>query len=270
VNRIESAESPRAGGLFAETKERAGAAEEEALEGDTLSLLEKLQRVADELDRLEARRQEATEEKNRVEDNLHQAASDLAEKEKRAHALDIERRKRELSIKSEKERMQRVKGRLGDVKTSREYQAVLAEISSAKQSTAEQEDALLKEMEQLESLGAEVEEIRATVQGIREDLDEAGANLEVVLAETEQGIAERKSEEDVMLKSLPVEVVDRYRLIRARRGGLAVVEARGEACTACFMRIPPQTYIEVMRRTRVIQCPNCHRILIPPSSDGEQ
>jgi predicted nucleic acid-binding Zn-ribbon protein len=48
------------------------------------------------------------------------------------------------------------------------------------------------------------------------------------------------------------------------------VEARDEACTACFMRIPPQMYIEVIRRSKVLQCPNCHRILIPPAAEGPE
>jgi predicted nucleic acid-binding Zn-ribbon protein len=99
---------------------------------------------------------------------------------------------------------------------------------------------------------------------MKSDLDVAGTELERVLAETEHVVTDCRREEAEILKALPIEVVDRYRLIRTRRGGLAVVEARDEACTACFMRIPPQMYIEVMKRTRVIQCPNCHRILIPP------
>ena len=234
------------------------------MEGDVLDLLEELQRVADEIDRLAARRRTATEEKDKVDEALRQEEKVLAEKEERAHALDIERRKRELTIKAEKERMQRVKGRLAEVKTSREYQAVLTEISSAKQLVTDQEEALLLEMEELEKGSAEIDQLRSKVKGIRDDLDLAQRNLGSVLAETEQAVSDRKSDEERILRTLPMEVVDRYRLIRSRRGGLAVVQARDEACTACFMRIPPQMYIEVIRRSKVVQCPNCQRILVPP------
>ncbi len=252
-----------------ETERKAAAAEEVELEGDVLDLLEQLQRVADEMDRLDARRRAATEEKDRVDGVLREAERSLTEKEERAHTLDIERRKRELTIKAEKERMQRVKARMGEVKTSREYQAVLTEISSAKQTVTEQEEALLHEMEELEAGSAEIEDLRAKVREIREALEKAQGDLSAVLGGTEQAILECKSEEDAILRALPIEVVDRYRLIRSRRGGLAVVEARDEACTACFMRIPPQMFIEVIRRGRVIQCPNCQRILIPPKPRGD-
>ena len=236
------------------------------MEADVLSLLAKLQSVADEIDRLDARRRAAQEQRDRIEANLQAAERAAAGLEEKRHGLDIERRKREMTLKAEKEKMQRVKSRLGEVKTSREYQAVLAEIGSAKQTISDQEEALIKDMEGLEGIEGEMSQLKSQIEGMRQDLETASLELDGVLSDTEQATVDRKAEEAEILKTLPVDVVDRYRLIRMRRGGLAVVEARDEACTACFMRIPPQMYIEVMRRSRVIQCPNCHRILIPPSS----
>ncbi len=242
------------------------------METDVLSLLAELQTVADDIDRLEAKRRASTEQRDRVQGNVEGAERALAEKEEKRHELDIERRKREMALKADKDRIQRVKNRLGEVKTSREYQAVLAEISAAKQSISDQEEVLLKDMEALEALEAEIADLKSRLEGMRGDLAAAGEDLDQVLLETGEVISAKQKEEAQLLKSLPLEVVDRYRLIRNRRGGLAVVEAKDEACTACFMRIPPQMYIEVMRRTRVIQCPNCHRILIPPKPEdnGEE
>ncbi len=243
--------------------------QEVALDGDVLGMLEQLQRVADEMDRLESLRTEAREEQQVVEASLQKAEGELAERQEKAHALDIERRKRELGVKAEKERSQRVKSRLGEVKTGREYQAVLAEISASKHSITEQEEALAREQEEWERLTGEVEQIKTRIAGIREDLGTAEGKLAGVLQETEAAIEGHKAAEQKILGELPKDVVARYRLIRSRRGGLAVVQARDEACTACYMRLPPQLYIEVMRRSRLIQCPNCLRILIPPVV-GEQ
>lgn len=239
------------------------------LEPDVLTLLARLQSVADEIDRIDGRRKAASEARDRIESDLLGAEESLGRCRERLHNLDIERRKRELSLKAERDRMQRVKSRLGDVKTSREYQAVLAEISAAKQTVTEQEEALVKDQEALDTVAKEIVDLEGRVEAVKGTLGTAATELEVVLADTESVMSKRKAEEAEVLKALPVNVVDRYRLIRTRRGGLAVVEARNEACTACFMRIPPQTYIEVIRRTKVIQCPNCHRILVPPSQPVE-
>lgn len=231
---------------------------------DVLEQLEGLQRVADEIDRLDARRREATEQRDQVAENLSAAQAELGRGEEKAHAIDMERRKGELALKGERDRMARVKSRLGEVKTSREYQAVLTETSSAKQGIADHEEALAKDELELESITAEVDHLKAKVAGIEEDLAAAEGTLAEVAGETDGTVAGHRAEESRLLEALPTAVVDRYRLIRSRRGGLAVVQARDEACTACFMRIPPQMYIEVIRRSKVLQCPNCHRILVPP------
>ena len=149
-----------------------------------------------------------------------------------------------------------------------EYQAVLAEMSSAKQTVAQQEEALERDLRELENLQAQLEQTRTRLEDLRGALAQASERLQTVLEDTEHAISERRAEEQEILAALPADVVDRYRLIRSRRGGLAVVEARNEACTACYMRIPPQTYIEVIRKTRIIECPNCHRILIPPKESA--
>ncbi|MDF1554668.1 MAG: C4-type zinc ribbon domain-containing protein [Deferrisomatales bacterium] len=231
---------------------------------DVLEQLEGLQRVADEIDRLDARRREATEQRDQVAESLSAAQAELGRSEEKAHTIDMERRKRELALKGERDRMARVKSRLGEVKTSREYQAVLTETSSAKQGIADHEEALAKDEQELESITAEVDHIKAKVAGIEEDLAAAERSLAKVAEETDGTVARHRAEESRLLEAMPAAVVDRYRLIRSRRGGLAVVQARDEACTACFMRIPPQMYIEVIRRSKVLQCPNCHRILVPP------
>jgi len=31
-------------------------------------------------------------------------------------------------------------------------------------------------------------------------------------------------------------------------------------CLGCFMNIPPQLFIEVMKNSRLITCPSCNRI----------
>lgn len=234
------------------------------MDSKVLDQLGTLQQVADKIDQLQAKRSEAAEEAERINANLESARGALETKLAEQRTVDMERRKHELRHKEEKERHQRIKGRVGEVKTGREYQAVLAETSASQSSINEAEEALLRDMELLEGLNAEVKECKAVIERIEGDATEAAKAHEEVVAQTEAEIAEQTACEKDILGQMPQEVVARYQLIRSRRGGVAVVEAKDEACTACYMRIPPQTYIEIMRGSAVLQCPNCHRILIPP------
>lgn len=229
-----------------------------------LDLLAKLQAVADKIDFLESRRKEAAAEKERIEAALSKAEKKLEEKLAEQRSADMERRKCELKLKEDKERQQRMKGRVAEVKTGREYQAVLAESNALKLSLQSMEEELAKNVEALEAVTSEVGALKETIARIRADLDEASGVYRDAVAETESEITAQREEEKKMLASLPGDVNGRYRLIRQRRGGTAVVEVKDEACTACFMRIPPQMYIEIMKKNVVQQCPNCHRLLIPP------
>lgn len=229
-----------------------------------LDLLAKLQEVANKIDTLDARRKEAAEEKEKIDAALAKARGNLEDKLKEQHAADMERRKHELKLKEEKERQARMKGRAGEVKTGREYQAVLAETNALKLSVQAIEESLLKDVETVESFQKEVDEIKARIGRIEEQSVGANRIYDEAVAHTESDILAHKAEEKAMLKELPREIMDLYTMIRKRRGGHAVVEARNEACTACFMRLPPQSYIEIVKKAAVVRCPNCHRILIPP------
>ncbi len=228
-----------------------------------LELLGELQALSDKMDKMGARRREAETELKRVEEKLQEAQGELAAKQEEHHAVDMERRKKELLLKNEKERQQRIKGRVGEVKTSREYQAVLAETNSSKQAITGIEEGLLKDMEALESLADSVKKLEEKVSRVEADAGEARGRFDAVIGETGSAMEECTAAEKSILAQLPPDVVSKYKLIRSRLGGVAVAQARAESCTACFMRIPPQRFNEVMRGKSVVQCPNCYRILIP-------
>ena len=106
---------------------------EVALKGRVLELLGELQTISDRIDTMELMRKEVKAASDTIEERLSKAQSELEQQQAQKHVLDMERRKKEVQLKAEKERHQRIKGRVGEVKTSREYQAVVSETNSAKQ-----------------------------------------------------------------------------------------------------------------------------------------
>ncbi len=235
-----------------------------------LDQLAQLQRVSDEVDVLEAKRSEAQTNLERINTSMAAAAERLEQVQQQHRSTDMERRKREVTLKEEKERQQRIKGRVGEVKTSREYQAVQSETATVTHAIKACEDELLSYMESLEKVTVELDDAKESIERIEADAKEAQTTYDAICKETETEIGQLKSKESEVLKALPSDIAGRYKMIRSRRGGLAVVEARDEACTACHINIPPQTYIEVVRKSRVVMCPNCHRILIPPSDEAAE
>jgi predicted nucleic acid-binding Zn-ribbon protein len=235
-----------------------------------LEQLAQLQQVSDEVDVLEAKRNEAQSDLERINASMAVAQERLETIQQQHRATDMERRKREVMLKEEKDRQQRIKGRIGEVKTSREYQAVQSETTTVAHAIKSCEDELFQHMEALEKVDGELTSAKESIQTIEADASEAQTAYDTILKESETEISTLKAKEKETLKALPNDIAGRYKMIRSRRGGLAVVEARDEACTACHINIPSQTYIEVVRKSKVVMCPNCHRILIPPSEEADE
>ena len=64
-----------------------------------------------------------------------------------------------------------------------------------------------------------------------------------------------------------------YEQIYKSRNGQAIALADNEQCFGCSMKIPPQTYNEVVRGDTLQMCPHCRRILYVDRSqvpDGQQ
>ncbi|HEY7534333.1 MAG TPA: C4-type zinc ribbon domain-containing protein, partial [Thermodesulfobacteriota bacterium] len=85
-----------------------------------------------------------------------------------------------------------------------------------------------------------------------------GYNKEII--EIKKVYETKKQEKKRVVSIVNPDFLIIYERIR-RRNGVAVARARNELCTGCNMNIPPQLFNEVLTNKRMIQCPNCHRIL---------
>jgi predicted nucleic acid-binding Zn-ribbon protein len=87
----------------------------------------------------------------------------------------------------------------------------------------------------------------------------------------DQLVAEAYSIRKTIASQIAGELIARYELIFARRGGSAVVEVAGGICQGCYMNIPPQLWNEIIKSEKVNLCPSCQRILYyKPSAEQEK
>ena len=97
---------------------------------------------------------------------------------------------------------------------------------------------------------AEEEKINAFRKKLQEDV-----------AAVEREIDDLRLRREEYVKALDREVYRMYTKLFEARRGLAVVETRGEVCRGCNMNIPPQLFVEIKKNEKIIQCPQCNRIL---------
>lgn len=182
---------------------------------------------------------------------------------------ELERRRRSLERKVEenRERIKQSKIRLLEVKTNKEYEAVLHEIEWAEQASSQMEEEILNILEELDtkqerfrSLQQEVRRQKERFQGLIEELEERHKRLE------EQVLAWQREKEEISKKVAP-ELFSMYTKLKEKRG-VAIALVKDEACQGCHVHIPPQLYNEVLKNEKLFTCPNCQRILYWKGEDG--
>jgi predicted nucleic acid-binding Zn-ribbon protein len=170
-------------------------------------------------------------------------------------------RAREKDLEDNRVKRQKYEGQLYQVKTNKEYSAVLAEIEEVKQEKARIEEEILNLMELGERLAADVKELESRLKARESHGRGEQAAFEERLRVVQGELAVLKSERAGLTRQLPdVVMVDYDKLLRHR--GVAVVEvSKPNFCGGCRVTITPQRLQELRQQNALIHCESCGRYL---------
>ena len=170
------------------------------------------------------------------------------------------RKEQEGAVADLKGKLSKYKGQLMEVKTNKEYTAVLHEIEGVERDIRSRDDLTFAEMEREELLAQVVKREDVAFKAVAADAvrDKAGldARAEALAAEASRKQAER----DAVAASIPEDTLDRYGRVAKQRGSGAA-EARDGMCQACHVRMRLQIWVEVKKNEQILQCESCSRIL---------
>jgi len=179
----------------------------------------------------------------------------------RLEANERERRQLESLLSMERDKVKKWEGRLGEIRTPREYAALSREIDIAKKTNEGQS-------EQLRELTAQAGEIKKVLEAKEEELSEreAAAQAEVEDLDKTKAVADEKLRGLEARRAEAVKQVDpgllaKYENIKRRRAGVAIAPVVGMTCKGCHRNIPPQLAITLQKANSIETCPNCHRII---------
>jgi predicted nucleic acid-binding Zn-ribbon protein len=171
------------------------------------------------------------------------------------------RRDLENEVKDMKVQIGKYKRQLNEVKTNKEYTALLHEIEETQHKVDTLEEGIIAEMLAADDVE---EEIKAALhkQGLEEDiLKKEKLVLEEKLKETEARSATLNKGREALLPRIPREQMKLYEAISQKKGGTALSPVTGDFCAMCHMRVRPQMLNEIRDKLKVILCENCGRIL---------
>lgn len=190
-------------------------------------------------------------------------AGSLIEAEAKDKLARNQKRRRELEseVKDLKALISKYKRQLNEVKTNKEYTAMLREIDEVQHKLEAAEEAVIAEMIAADDIEAEIKaagqkkvQEEQSLLREKEAFNDKAAGLRAAIDELDR----RRS---AILPSVPAELVRIYETLSRTKGGLALSLVKGEFCSACHMRIRPQMLNEIKAREELIYCENCGRLL---------
>ena len=217
----------------------------------------------------------------RADSDLRKAEADLAEIPRRRTELEAAlasergrldgtraeldgsqkaRRRHEGDLQDLESKRSKYKGQLMEVKTNKEYTAMLHEIEGVERDIRAREDQILAEMEQAEGLQAEAKKEEGLFKKEEEKWKAEGRVLDERAKALEAEVAKLSALRDEVAKAVPQERLELFQRV-ARKRGDAVAEAKDSRCEACHVRLRPQMFMELKRNEDIVQCPSCGRVL---------
>ncbi|EHP88030.1 protein of unknown function DUF164 [Geobacter metallireducens RCH3] len=175
--------------------------------------------------------------------------------------LEEEKEGLEANLVTEDENIARSEVRQKEIKTQKEYQAVVKEITAARKLKAELEEQILQKSAQAEELTADIAAREADLASLEENMASRKAEIQEGLDRIDRELAADAAAKETTVKAIPASLVKRYLALRERRQGIAIVEARAGNCSGCNMNLPPQLYNSLFRGDDLVLCPHCQRML---------
>ena len=196
-----------------------------------------------------------------IENRFRERNAEYVSVKERHDAAESDRNTRTIELKDLEETYRKFMDSLMQVKNQREYAAVLKEIDAVKARRAEHEDAVLKDMEEIESLSSDLESRASHIEVERAQVETERAQVEAEVEAARKVIERCDADRARTEAELPAALVATLRRIEGGRRGIFLVRVERELCQSCHVRVRPQVYQEIKQAAKIHTCSNCRRIL---------
>ncbi len=231
---------------------------------EQLRVLIALQQIDTEVHRLKEERARLPKLLEKLHDTLRSALAIVEESRRDLERLQLQKRAKERDLEIAAGHLVKLKDRIREIRTNKEYLAHLAEIEAAQASHKALEDDLLSLMEALEAAAGVVADRKRQCTDEETRLHQEEAKIREAAAQLEEVLRQQEANRHSAAHRVDPDTLSHYEKLLQRGGGVAVVAIERGSCVGCHMSLPPQSVNEVRSGERVLTCPLCHRILYWP------
>lgn len=195
-------------------------------------------------------------------DQQEATTSSLSDKEELLKTTSVDIQTSETLIATTQEKVNTLKDKLidGSISNNKEYDAMMDTIDFEKNIIFEKENELLVLMETKENLSKEIDEDKAALDGIIEELNTKKESLNKKVDDVSEEKNALAKERDSIVVGIDADTLDQYGQIYEARSGVACSEILDNNCEGCGGYIPPQIVNEALAKS-IVNCGTCSRFL---------
>jgi len=226
-----------------------------------LSELIQLQTIDSEIYVLKNEKESKPKEIEAIDAAFEEKKKNLASLEETLLSFHKQRKDKELELASKEISAKKLETQLYQLKTNKEYQAMLQQIQDAKADASVIEDQILGLFEQADKIKNDSSQEKLRLQEEEKVVQGEKKNIHDRIKEIDERIAQLESQRKQITPGIDKKILSQYERILLNRDGLAIVNVKDNSCGGCNMFVPPQVINLIRMYECIITCEVCNRML---------
>jgi len=220
-----------------------------------------IQSIDARFDKIRREREEAPKEIEKLKEDFDFFKKAMEQDLSNLEELKKERRKGERELEEIELKFGKSKLKLDEVKSNKEYQAVLKEIEELKELTFQKEEVVIKWMEEIEIQEKECADNNKKREQSQKEYESEEKKFLQRMEELDKEVQSLHEQRLKLSREVDKDLLSRYTALKANLGSQVVVPVIDAVCGGCHLGIPPQQYNDLIRGNSLQSCPNCNRII---------
>lgn len=228
---------------------------------EQLSNLLRLQAIDSQIHIINRQKAHIPQEIKVLEDAFESKKQGLADLEKIASDMQKQKKDKESELTVKDEAAKKLQTQLFQLKTNKEYQAMLQQINDSKADSSVIEDKILQLMEQADKIRSDIDAEKRKVQEEEKKFAREKDNLQMKIKEADDRLSQLAAQRKQNIPDIDPKILSQYERILDNRDGLALVGVKNNSCQGCNMFVPPQVINLIKMYEQIVTCEMCNRIL---------
>ena len=196
-----------------------------------------------------------------INQTIEERKTNMNTAEEEMKALQVSRSEKENEMAANEEKIKKHEGDLYQIKSNKEYQALLQEIDSIKADVSLQEEEIIALLDKIESAKEKFEQEKRIFEEEKQKLNKEQEEIKQEEKRLSEELSQLQARRKESAEGVDKSILGRYEKVLELRGGIALAKVSGEVCSECGMTLRPQIINEAKLKKGSVFCESCSRIL---------